>query len=121
MIAGLYSGSMRYYGGRVTIRAEILDGEWLDRTVEWLDQRGIHTYALLEQEEVERFLDRFSGQRRARLAGRLVFVYRGTSTAYFYDLSRPEDQPLTPETLVETYAGPAYVLPAPPPTLALER
>ena len=62
VIAGLYSGSMRYYGGRVTIRAEILDGEWLDRTVEWLDRRGIHTYALLEPDEVERFLARFAGQ-----------------------------------------------------------
>ena len=105
----------------MTIRAEFLDAEWLDRAVEWLDQRGIHTYALLEHEEVERFLDRFAGQQRARLAGRLVFVYRGTSTVYFYDLSRPEDQPLKPETVVETYAGPAYIPPSPRPTLRLQR
>jgi hypothetical protein len=115
----LYSGSIRYYGGRMTIRAEVLDREWLDRAVEWFEERGIHTYALLEQEEVERFLNRFTGQRRARLAGRLVFEYRGTSKVYFYDLSRPENEPLQPETLVETYDGPVYVPPAPPPTLTL--
>jgi hypothetical protein len=121
VLAGLHSGSMRYYGGRMTMRADVLDREWLDRSVEWFDQRGIHTYALLEQEEVESFLDRFAGQQRARLTGRLVFVYRGTSTVYFYDLSRPEDQPLRPETVTETYAGPAFIPPAPVPTLALER
>lgn len=120
VIAGFHSGSVRYYGGRVTIRAEFLDPEWLDRTVTWLEQRGIKTYALLEQEEVPRFLDRFAGQQRARLAGRLVFVYQGTSRVYFYDLSRPEDQPLKPETLVETYDGPVFIRPAPSPTLALE-
>jgi len=121
VIAGLHSGSMRYYGGRMTIRAEFLDGAWLDRTVEWLDQRGIHTYAVLEREEVQPFLDRFAGQQRARLAGQLVFVYHGTSTVYFYDLSRPEDQPLQPETVNETYAGPAFIPPVPVPTLAFER
>jgi hypothetical protein len=38
---------------------------------------------------------------------------------YFYDLSRPADQPLKPESLIEMYRGPVYLPPAPPPNFQL--
>jgi hypothetical protein len=56
VLAGQHSGSMRFYSGRITLRADGLDKEWLDRAVEWLTERGHHVYALLEEEEVPRFL-----------------------------------------------------------------
>ena len=120
VLAGLHSGSLRYYGGRMTLRADVLDSQWLDRTVVWLAERGIHVYALFEEEEVGRFVEAFPGQHHAQLAGRLMFVYRGASRVYFFDLSRPADQPLTPENVIETYRGPVYVPPAPPPTFELK-
>ena len=116
VLAGQYSGSLRYYGGRMTMRADSLSGEWLDRTVEWFAARNIRVYALLEEEEVDRFFEAFPGQQHAVLAGRLVFVYRGTATAFFYDLSRAAGEPSKPESVAETYTGPLFFLPAPPPT-----
>ena len=34
VLAGQHSGSMRYYSGRITLRADGLDNEWLDRAVD---------------------------------------------------------------------------------------
>jgi hypothetical protein len=120
VFAGLFSGSVRYYGGRMTLRADGLDTEWLDRAVDWLAERGIHSYALLQEEEVGRFVEAFAGQERGILAGRLAFVYDGMAKVYFFDLTRPLDAPLTPEVIHETYAGPTFVFPAPAPTLTLK-
>lgn len=120
VMGDLHTGSLRYYGGRMTMAESCLGEVWLDRTVDWLTEHGIHTYALFEKEEVPRFTERFAGQQHARLGGRLVFVYHGASTVYFYDLSRPLDQPLTPQVIVEDYSGPQYVLPVPPPTLVFK-
>ena len=56
----LHSGSMRYYGGRMTMRFDLLDKEWLDRAVAWLAERGIASYVLLDGPEVDDFRARFA-------------------------------------------------------------
>jgi hypothetical protein len=48
-----HSGSLRFYSGRMPLRYDYLDERWLDRTVEWLSARGVHSYALLDEAEVE--------------------------------------------------------------------
>ena len=47
------SGSMRYYGGRVTLRYDLLHPEWLDRAVAWLTTRGVRVYAVLDRRQAD--------------------------------------------------------------------
>ena len=55
-----HSGTLRHYGGRTTIRTDILDAEWLDRSVAWLQSRGFPAYLVLEDWEVESFKQRYA-------------------------------------------------------------
>jgi Dolichyl-phosphate-mannose-protein mannosyltransferase len=88
----LHSGSVRYYGGRMTMRFDLLDKEWLDRAVAWLGERGIKSYALLDGSEVDDFKKRFADQQTAqRLADPPLFTYshQGPPVVRLYDLSAP--------------------------------
>jgi hypothetical protein len=55
-----HSGSLRLYAGRLTLRFDILEPEWLDRAVAWLQSTGHHPYVVLDGGEVERFRARFA-------------------------------------------------------------
>jgi hypothetical protein len=126
VLAMIHSGSLRYYGGRMTIRYDIMDGGWLDGAVGWLRDRGVPTYALLEEWELEPFATRFAGERLvARLDRPPLAVYRGAGTIGLYDLSAPaqapEDHPPT-VLAAESFRGLLRsVPPAPPPALVLAR
>ena len=65
-----HSGTVRYYGGRETVRFDLLDAAWLDRTIAWLQARGRHPYVLVEDWELPLFRERFAA---ANTAGRLDF------------------------------------------------
>jgi hypothetical protein len=58
-----HSGSLRYHSGRLTMRWDAIDPAWLDRAIDFLQDRGIATYALLEYWEEPQFRERFKGQR----------------------------------------------------------
>ena len=62
VLTKVHSGSVRYYGGRMTMRYDYLDREWLDRSIRWLAERGVDAYALLEPSEADEFRNRFKGQ-----------------------------------------------------------
>jgi hypothetical protein len=59
-----HSGSLRLYGGRMTLRYDALDPEWLDRAVEYLRSIGRHPYFVLDGGEVEAFRRRFGATNR---------------------------------------------------------
>ncbi len=65
-----HSGSVRYYGSRTTLRYDLLEPEWLDRAIAFLEQRGRRVYILLEDWEVPLFRARFAGT----LAGDLGWI-----------------------------------------------
>lgn len=107
-----HSGSLRHYGGRLTVRYDYLDATWLDQAAEWLADRGIATYALLEDWEIEPFRTRFAGQRLGALAVSPVVVYRnGDAVLYIFDLNRSPLETYA-ETIVQTFEGPRCVRPA---------
>lgn len=54
-----HSGTVRYYAGRETLRFDVLDPAWLDRTIAWLAARGRHPYILIEDWELPGFEARF--------------------------------------------------------------
>jgi hypothetical protein len=89
------SGSLRYYGGRMTARYDLLPEDWLDRAVTWMTERGAHVYLLLDRNEFPEFRSRFAGQRtQASLASPLL-VYEPGDLRLF-DLSSPPEQHRTP-------------------------
>ena len=116
IVSMLYSGSVRYYGGRVTLRFDLLDERWLDRAVSWLTERGVHTYLLANESEMTQVRARFSGQQTLqKLEEPPVFVYQGPATVRLYDLSRSGESVSAhaPLVIVETYKGLRSMPPVP--------
>ena len=56
------SGSLRYYAGRLTVRWDVLDAGWLDRSIEALKALGYEPYLVLEDPEEGEFRGRFGRQ-----------------------------------------------------------
>ena len=96
------SGSMRYYGGRVTLRYDLLHPEWLDRAVAWLTTRGVRVYAVLDRRQADEVRARFSTQRTATALDRPFLIYEPAGTALF-DLSQPRDPALPPDVITEPF------------------
>jgi len=88
ILAMQHSGSIRYYGGRVTLRWDLLAGDWLDRAVSWMSARGVPTYAVLDTWERDRMRAAFAGQAIARRLDDPPLVR--LEERALYDLSSPE-------------------------------
>jgi hypothetical protein len=118
VLAMQHSGSVRYYGGRVTVRHDLLEGEWLDRAVDWLGAKGAHPYLVVEAFELPKLRARFAGQATlARLDAAPVAVYTGPSTVYLFDL-RPGGGEAPPTVVFfEAFDGPFCFSPMPRPYL----
>lgn len=88
VVAMQHSGSLRYYGDRLTLRYDLLRPDDLDLAVETLHARGRRVYLLVEEWEVPAFVERF-GSRSCR--GRLDWTFSrlvdGIRTARLYELS----------------------------------
>ncbi len=112
-----HSGSLRYYGGRLTLRYDLLDPAWLDRSVDWFTQRETHVYAVLDDWEIAVFRQRFAGQHRLRHIDTPVVTYRGTVMTYLYDLTRQPTGRGAAVEWVDRFDGPRYPLPVEPPTV----
>jgi hypothetical protein len=115
VIAMQHSGSLRYYAGRVTLRWDLLPPDWLDRAVAWMAERGVPTYALLDDFEQVEMVQRFDGQTlAATLAGPPVFRF---GSKLFYDLSRPAGATIETTVIPVIDVPPRCDVPAPPPRL----
>jgi hypothetical protein len=122
IFAAQHSGSARYYGGRVTLHYDQLDGAWLDRAVTWLDEHGAHSYALLDYWEVPDFKRHFAGQHRLVALDAPVLIYRGGYQVYLYDLLRTSDARADPVLIVrDGFDGPRFPLPVDMPQFSFRR
>ncbi len=71
-----YSGSIRYYGGRMTMMYGAIPGDSLDTIVAWLKAHGVHAYLAVTDWEFEEVKKRFAGSACLRaLDGPPVAVY----------------------------------------------
>ena len=95
LLSGQHSGSIRYYSARTTLRFDMLDPAWLDRTVEMLSGLGYHAYAVLEDWEEPNFTTRFRGQATlTRIAAGPIATLDRPLSVKVYDLQPPvADQP----------------------------
>jgi hypothetical protein len=118
VLAMQHSGSLRYYGGRMTIQYDSLGPSSLDGAVAWLADRGVHAYALLDGWEVPRFRARFTGQTTIARLDTPVFQYRDMT---LYDLRPPSGPP--PETwqIPDSAADLQCRPPAPAPSFVLKQ
>lgn len=53
-----HSGSLRYHGGRMTPRSDLLEPAWLDRAIAWFHDRGIAVYLIANEHELPAVRDR---------------------------------------------------------------
>jgi hypothetical protein len=86
-----FAGSLRYYAGRTTIRYDAMSAAWLDRAVDWMKDRGIHTYALLDEREIAEFQQKYAGQHTLTRLERPLLVYLPAATSLF-DLTNADAQ-----------------------------
>ena len=59
-----YSGSIRHYADRLTMRFDWLDPRWLDRAVDHLTSIGRRPYFVLQAPEIDPFRQRFAAASR---------------------------------------------------------
>jgi hypothetical protein len=71
---------VRFYSGRLTLRYDLLEPDWLDRSLDTLKQFGFEPYALLEDWEEAKFRERFRGQRTVRLLDSPPMAVRRTGS-----------------------------------------
>ena len=64
VFADVESGSVRFYSGRVTVYTAVLDPEWLDRAVAYMEARGRRPYLVLEAIEEADFRAKFGPSSR---------------------------------------------------------
>lgn len=85
-----HSGSIRYYAGRVTLVHDQLAPTAIDPAIAHLSARGVHVYLLVEDWELPRFDQRFSGTAAAAATRRPpLAIYRHEGTLFLFDLSAP--------------------------------
>jgi len=90
IISAQHSGSIRYYAGRLTLRWDVGDLAWLDRTVDWLAAHGHHPYFVLEPQEIEELRSRYGPRNAAaRLDWTPIVSFRG-GAVMMYDAVRRE-------------------------------
>lgn len=84
-----HSGSVRYYAHRITLRYNFLSQEWVDRAVQFLNEHGYSTYALLEDWEERDFRAQFKNTVTARqLDSPPVAIIAGSNSVRLYKLTR---------------------------------
>jgi hypothetical protein len=119
IITGQNTGPTRYYGGRATMRFDLLDEAWLDRATDWMAAHGHHPYILLEDWELPLFRQRFAGKNAlGDLSLSPVMAYHAPGvpgSVLLFDLFRPYGIMLRPAPPLSSRGK--CVEPAPEPLL----
>lgn len=85
-----HSGTLRYYGERMSLRYDKLPSEWLEPAVAWLSQRGAHPYLLADDWELKMWRDRFgAASPLARMEMKVVVELEWPIHIWLFDLTQP--------------------------------
>jgi hypothetical protein len=102
ILSMLHSGSARYYGGRMTLRYDVLEPDEIDGAIDWLAKRGHHVYLLAAAWELTEIRKRFAGTRFvAATEGSPLARYREPGETILADISEPRG----PEDVTERVTG----------------
>jgi len=91
ILSAQHSGSLRVYARRLTLRYDVLDEAWLDRTVEHLRSSGRRPYFVLDGGEVEAFKRRFGGPNRLGALDWPPIAMLGSTVAIYDPIDRKAD------------------------------
>jgi len=95
-----YSGSIRYYGGRMTMNYAWIQRSSLDAIVDWLEARGVRTYIAAEGDEIDEIRRRFAGNKRLEAIDRPpLAIYEHPGRMMLFDLTYPGSS--GQETIIE--------------------
>jgi hypothetical protein len=95
IISAQHSGTLRYYAGRMTLRWDVGDLAWLDRTVSWLAANGRDPYLVLEEPEIEALRAKAgSSSIVARVDWTPMVAFRGGAVKLFDAVNREYGQPV---------------------------
>ena len=83
------SGSVRHYGGRMTVRWDLIDRDWTTRAASELQRMDLHPYLLIEDFELPQFRDWFGLDANAPLPWALVGRMRQNGGVSIFDMSAP--------------------------------
>jgi hypothetical protein len=93
IISAQHSGTLRYYAGRMTLRWDVGDLAWLDRTVSWLAANGRDPYLVLEEPEIEALRAKAgSSSIVARVDWTPMVAFRGGAVKLFDAVNREYGQ-----------------------------
>jgi len=118
ILSGQHSGSLRYYGGRVTMRVDRTDSKEVDDMVRWLKDRDAHLYLAIEDWERPDIEARWqSSQVLDAIKAPPVAVYRERNEFFLFALSDPRTSGQEPEIVTGVDEGLTVPGPAPTPWL----
>ena len=120
IFAGEHTGSLRYYGGRMTGYFLFMRNEWMDRAVDWLETQDIHPYLLVEEWEIPEIRKRFAGTQMVRaLDGAPIARFEDPGTIYLFDLLRADGVSAVPPMVYTGVNRSVWAMAgvAPPPSL----
>ena len=103
MLSVQHSGSLRLYANRLTLRYDVLDPEWLDRTVAYLQSIGRRPYFVLDGGEVDAFKQRFGALNRSGALNWPALATLGPIVSVYDPLDR---QPGTTPLAIGSTRGP---------------
>ena len=120
ILSAQHSGSLRYYAGRMTMRYDEFEPEWIDRAIDWLAARGVSTYFAVEAWELAEVRQRFAGTRAADALKQapLAIYTPGPFALFSMDVEARRGAEVT-ERVTGVDRRLRAVLPEPPPRLAL--
>lgn len=79
-----HSGTVRHYSGRLTLRYDWLQPNWLDESIEHLVKAGYVPFILLDNWEVPQFRERFASQKYVAVVAEDPPERPCTHTTYLY-------------------------------------
>jgi hypothetical protein len=81
-----HSGTVRFYGGRYSLRYDFLDSDWTDRAVPELEHSGFHPYLLIDDWEAPYVRRQFKLPEASALPWRLMAHMRENGGVSVYDM-----------------------------------
>jgi hypothetical protein len=94
-----HSGSIRYYGGRLTIRWDLIDRDWTARAAGELERLGLHPYMVVEDWELPQMRGWFGLTPDAPVPWPLVARMQAHGGVNVFDLSPRAPPGIVPAAL----------------------
>jgi hypothetical protein len=87
ILSGQHSGSLRFYGGRMTLRFDFMDRDWAARAPAEIERAGLHPYLMLDDFELPQFRWQFGLPADTALSWPIVARMRDLGGMTIWDLA----------------------------------